>query len=190
MSLVERLEEAVVDPVRSFARGAPSPVVLYRSRRSAFEDLHLIAPSTVEPGEEVALTLQAWDGYERLVPGFDGTAVLGATDPEATLPDRARFLARNDGLVRVEGVRFRTPGTHYVTAEHEGVRAVSNPVVVREDPEDRVLWGDLHLHSQFSDGAGSMDRGFAFGRDVMDLDVVAYTDHDTMGFFIPPALQR
>jgi hypothetical protein len=29
-----------------------------------------------------------------------------------------------------------------------------------------------------------------FGRDVMALDVVAYTDHDTMGFFIPPQLQR
>jgi hypothetical protein len=24
----------------------------------------------------------------------------------------------------------------------------------------------------------------------MDLDVVAYADHDTMGFFIPPRLQR
>jgi hypothetical protein len=57
MSLGERLEEAVVEPVRSFARGAPSPVALYRSRRSTFEDLHLIAPSTVEPGEEVPLTL-------------------------------------------------------------------------------------------------------------------------------------
>jgi hypothetical protein len=35
-----------------------------------------------------------------------------------------------------------------------------------------------------------MDRGFAFVRDAMDLDVVAYTDHDTMGLFIPPTLQR
>ncbi|PSQ11388.1 hypothetical protein BRC93_05635 [Halobacteriales archaeon QS_5_70_15] len=61
MGLVGRLEEAVVEPVRSFARGAPSPVALYRSRRSAFEGLHVIAPSTVEPGEAVTLTLQAWD---------------------------------------------------------------------------------------------------------------------------------
>ncbi|MEF8840660.1 MAG: DUF3604 domain-containing protein [Haloarculaceae archaeon] len=77
-----------------------------------------------------------------------------------------------------------------MTTEHDGVRAVGNPVVVREAPEYGVFWGDLHLHSQFSDGAGSMERGFAFGRDVMDLDVVAYTDHDTRGFFIPPTLQR
>ena len=28
------------------------------------------------------------------------------------------------------------------------------------------------------------------GRDVMGLDVAAYTDHDTMGVVIPPSLQR
>jgi hypothetical protein len=72
MWLTERLVDGVVEPVGSFARGAPSPVALYRSRRSAFDDLHVIAPSTVEPGEEVSLTLQAWDRYERLVPGSTG----------------------------------------------------------------------------------------------------------------------
>jgi hypothetical protein len=190
MDALERLRDAVVDPVRSFARGAPSPVALYRSRRSTFGDLHLVAPSTVEPGERVSLTLQAWDRFERLVPGFDGAVDLRTTDPAATLPERVRFRGEENGLTRVEGVRFGTPGTHYVTAEHDGVRAVGNPIAVREDPEYRVLWGDIHLHSRFSDGAGSMDRGFAFGRDVMDLDVVAYTDHDTMGFFVPPTLQR
>jgi hypothetical protein len=141
MGLVGRLEVAVVEPVRSFARGAPSPVALYRSRRSAFEGLHVIAPSTVEPGEAVTLTLQAWDRHERLVPGFDGTVTLSTTDPGAVHPDRVRFLPRNDGLARVEGVRFETPGTHYLTAEHDGVRAVGNPVVVREDPDHRVPVG-------------------------------------------------
>ncbi|MEF8840661.1 MAG: hypothetical protein V5A62_03420 [Haloarculaceae archaeon] len=57
MGVIERLGEAVVEPVRRFARGAPSPVALYRSRRSTFEDLHVVAPSTIEPGEEVSLTL-------------------------------------------------------------------------------------------------------------------------------------
>jgi hypothetical protein len=190
MGVLGRLSDAVVDPALSFARGAPSPVALYRSRRSTFEDLHVVAPSTVEPGASVPLTLQAWDRYERLVPGFDGAVRLRTTDPAATLPERVRFVGRNDGLARVEGARFGTPGLHYVTAEHDDVRAVSNPILVGEAPDHRVFWGDLHLHSQFSDGAGSMDRGFAFGRDVMDLDVVAYTDHDTMGFFIPPTLQR
>jgi len=61
MGLTERLVDGVVEPVGSFARGAPSPVALYRSRRSASDDPHVIAPSTVEPGEAVTLALQAWD---------------------------------------------------------------------------------------------------------------------------------
>jgi len=74
-------------------------------------------------------------------PGFDGTASLPTTGPGAVHPDRIRSLPRNDGLARVEGVRFEAPGTHDVTAEHDGVRAVGNPVVVREDPDYRVPVG-------------------------------------------------
>jgi hypothetical protein len=70
---------------------------------------------------------------------------------------------------------------------------VTNPIRVHpadEAPDYRTFWGDLHLHSALSDGTGTPERGLEFGREVMDLDVVAYTDHDTMGFFVPPGVQR
>jgi len=183
----------VRDSIRIFLENSPSPVELWRSRRSTFERAHCILPSTAVVGESFDATVQARDRYERLVPDFEGEFTLGATDPEAAHPETVALDATEEGVTSTGEVRFETPGVHYLTVAHEPTdrRFVSNPVEVHaEEPEYRRYWGDIHLHSKYSDGSGSMRKGFAFGRDVMDLDVVAYTDHDTMGFFIPPRLQR
>ena len=42
----------------------------------------------------------------------------------------------------------------------------------------RVYWGDLHGHTENSDGQGSLDHYFTYARDTARLDFVAVTDHD------------
>jgi hypothetical protein len=176
-----------------FARDSPSVGELLRNRRSRFDRLHAVLPSTATTAESLELTAQAWDQCERLTDSFTGAFRVETTDSEATVPDRVRFTARGGAVETVGGFRFGTPGTHYVTFTHEatGERYVSNPVEVHESPPDeRHYWGDIHVHSRLSDGVGTPEEAYRFGRDVMALDVVACTDHDTMGFFIPPSWQR
>ena len=177
--------------VRSFLKGAPSVGQLVASRRSEFEHAHLVLPSTAAVGEPASLTVQAWDRYERLVPEPTASFGVECTDPDATVP--GAFSFEGSPVVRLDGVEFATPGVHYLALRREGTDETfaSNPVEVHpEPPDERVYWGDLHFHSRLSDGVGGVDKGFRFARDVMGLDVVACTDHDTMGFFIPPELQR
>jgi len=180
------------ETVRGFTGNRPSLRRLWTNRTQRFERLHAVLPSTVEPGESVSLTLQAWDQCERLHTDFRGEFEVRVTDDDATHPPRVSFAPQNGGVATASGIRFATPGVQYLTLTHEatGQQFVSNPVHVVDDPDVRIYWGDLHLHSQYSDGCGTVTDGLEFGRDVMDLDVVAYTDHDTMGFFIPPRLQR
>ncbi|WP_136688546.1 DUF3604 domain-containing protein [Halorhabdus amylolytica] len=177
----------------SMARQRPSLGRLLENRNQRFTEAHAIVPSDAVAGDPVALTLQVWDQCERLIDDFRGTFRVDSTDGDAIYPDHVTFPARNGGLTTIDAIVFETPGIQYLTFTHEGTgeRFVSNPVRVTEDePDRRLFWGDLHLHSQFSDGCGTPEQGLRFGRDVMDLDVVAYADHDTMGFFIPPRLQR
>lgn len=54
------------------------------------------------------------------------------------------------------------------------------PIVVR-DAQTRLVWGDLHGHSQLSDGTGTPEDYFRYARDVARLDVAALTDHDHWG---------
>ncbi len=180
------------ETLRVFARNAPSPRELFANRTQRFEGLHAILPSTATPGEPLSLTVQAWDQCERLHRDFDGTATVDATDPGATYPRTVSFTPDDGGRRRLDGVTFDSPGIRYLTLtdDRTGDRFVSNPVRVAREHDSRVYWGDIHLHSVLSDGAGPAERGYRFGRDVMDLDVAAYTDHDTMGFFIPPQWQR
>ena len=77
-------------------------------------------------------------------------------------------------------VQVRAPGIQRVRATAEGgLTAVSNPLVVRPGP--RVLWADLHGHSNLSDGTGTPADYFVYARDVAALDVAALTDHDHLG---------
>ncbi len=181
------------ETLRVFSRRRPSLGTLWRNRRQYFDQAHAILPSTAATGESLELTLQAWDQCERLISDIDATFHLDVTDPDASHPDRVTFPPDNGGVQTLTGITFQTPGIQYLTVTHEdtGESFVSNPVRVSADePDEHVFWGDIHLHSRFSDGSGSMADGIRFGRDVMALDVVGYTDHDTMGFFIPPSLQR
>jgi hypothetical protein len=183
--LRKALETAAV-----FSQRRPTLHELWESRTGRFDRLHAVLPSTVAVDERVTLTLQAWDEYERLFTGVDGPIRLDATDDAAATPEVVRFPDDHDGVARTS-VSFGTPGVQYLLFHYDGERFVSNPVrVTSEAPSRRVYWGDLHLHSLLSDGTGAIEKGMRFGRDVMALDVVAYTDHDTMGFFIPPQLQR
>ncbi|SDM50909.1 Protein of unknown function [Halogranum gelatinilyticum] len=181
------------ESVGVFVRNVPSLGTLLANRTQHFERAHAVLPSDAVVGESVELTVQAWDQCERLVDDFRGSFALAATDPDADHPEEVRFDPHNGGVTKLRELSFETPGVHYLVLTHDesGERFVTNPVRVHEtEPDRRLYWGDIHLHSQISDGTGSMAKGMRFGRDVMALDVVAYTDHDTMGFFIPPSWQQ
>ncbi|WP_231751314.1 hypothetical protein [Halogeometricum sp. CBA1124] len=144
------------ETVSVFVRNAPSPRELLANRTSRFGRLHAVVPSTATPGESLTLTVQAWDQCERLHRDFAGSAAMASTDPEATHPESVSFASGDDGVVRVDDVRFETPGTQYLTLTdaRTGERFVSNPVRVADDHDHRVYWGDIHLHSNCSDGVG------------------------------------
>ncbi len=41
-----------------------------------------------------------------------------------------------------------------------------------------IYWGDMHGHTNISDGKGSLDDYFRYARDVAKLDFVVVSDHD------------
>jgi hypothetical protein len=54
----------------------------------------------------------------------------------------------------------------------------SNPVLVRAaPPRERIYWGDIHTHTMYSDGRGTPDETYDFGKRISALDFTAVTDH-------------
>jgi len=137
-------------------------------------------PSVARPGERVLVTLALLDSQGNAGTPTAGEIVFPEPPPGLELPARVALAAADRGHKTIFALA-REPGVVRLRAEGpQGLSAESNPLQISRDGP-RVLWGDLHGHSNFSDGTGTPEDYFLYARDVAGLDVSALTDHDHWG---------
>jgi len=137
--------------------------------------------STALPGETVRLTLAVLDRMGNAGCQVEGEVSLELPDGLAG-PASVALDLDDAGRVSVH-LTATEAGVYRVIARGPGVlHATSNPLQV-SDPMRRVLWADLHGHSNLSDGTGTPEDYYRYARDVAQLDVAALSDHDHWGFF-------
>lgn len=137
--------------------------------------LWIAGPSTGRVGERVRYHVAALDGRAN----WSRTPIELEVDADAGL-EVPRVVSLRDGAGEIEA-RVAAPGIWRMRVQGLGGRAAqSNPLLILPDTP-RVLWGDLHGHSNLSDGSGNAEDYFRFARDVAGLDVAALTDHDHVG---------
>ncbi len=163
------------DGVRRFL--VDSPTIDVRAGSPA--QLQVSVPSIARPGERFEVTLAVLDAEGSAGVAFEGELALRSEPLGLELPERIALAAQDGGLGRVAGVA-PAKGVVRILVEGAGLGAESNPLVVSENGP-RILWGDLHGHSNFSDGTGTPEDYFRYARDVAALDVSALTDHDHWG---------
>ena len=167
------------DGVRATVRNGPRVDVAAHAPRQ----LHAAIDSTAARGAPVRLVVAALDALGNATRVEHGGVAF--VDPPAgtKLPSSIDLSGDAEGhrTLVVEGL---PAGIHRLelrgTGDLSGMAATTNPVVVRDGVE-RVLWADLHGHSQLSDGTGTPDQYYGYARDVAGLDVSALTDHDHWG---------
>ena len=87
---------------------------------------------------------------------------------------------KNHGVFSINDLSFSSKGIHRVKVidEKKQISAISNPIVPEFLSNNyKIFFGDIHGHNQNCDGAGSTDDYFLWGRDVMNLDFCALTNH-------------
>ena len=140
--------------------------------------LSVVMPSDAVVGQKSWCIVRAEDRYGNPATRYRGTVRLQSTDPAARLPVEYRFVETDRGVHRFEAVVFGTPGPHTLSVEGGTFRATGNPVrVARKRPVRLLLWGDLHGHTLFSDGRGTVEEFYDFAQRVAALDFCAVSDH-------------
>ena len=137
--------------------------------------VHGFAPSIVAPGETFELSVRAEDAFYNRATG-DIPAFEVRVDGEV----RATTPAGADPISVVE-LALEEEGPHWIDIRSEdgAMRGDANPVLVVEDPERRIYWGDTHGHSGYAEGIGTLDFFMTFARDDARLDFVTHSEHDT-----------
>lgn len=141
--------------------------------------IHLIAPSRVQAGEPFTVTAVVTDGHNN-VPTEPWEGQLRTEDPITHQDKMWSFRKGEPPVMEVGPWVMDREGFYTIKAgvDAEGWEAESNPIQVVQSPADKVLWGDIHVHTHLSDGRGTAQRCFEYARDVARLDFVSVSDHD------------
>jgi hypothetical protein len=133
-------------------------------------------PSIIQAGQKAILHVRAEDKGSNFIDNYSGIVKLKSSDNKASLSDTLKLT---NGVASKEFV-FNTPGIHYIDAELQSEKAVgsSNPAkVVVGKITTNLYCGDIHIHTEVSDGTGSLNSNYQYARDVSWLDFIAITDH-------------
>jgi hypothetical protein len=140
--------------------------------------LALVMPSDAVLGKPTWCIVRAEDRYGNPATGYRGTVRLASTDAAAELPPSHPFSEADGGLHRFENIVFRSAGDQAMTADDGTFRQTGNPVRAAEKrPRRLLLWGDLHGHTLFSDGRGTVEEFYDYAENAAGLDFCAVTDH-------------
>jgi len=174
------------------------------------------APTMVTINETFDITVEAWDSFERLSAVYKGrvefsiesynlTNYDSITNTQANLPDPYIFTGQifgsdiayeirdgKDNGRHVFQASITTSGFHYILVNDNATKNTyySNPIIVNNytSSDPFIAWGDLHTHSELSDGTGTPDHSFYFAKYIACLDFNALTDHGEIMLFAPWSL--
>ena len=143
--------------------------------------MRCFAPATPVMNEPFDIRVVAAD-LENHNPAYNhnGRLRLSATEDKLGGVTEADLPRTAHGTVRVEGVTLTDPGVTRirVTDEKNGLMGETNPICPEFAPKGlHAYFGDIHSHTELSDGTGSCEDNFRWARDVEGLDFAGLADH-------------
>ncbi|MEM8548564.1 MAG: DUF3604 domain-containing protein, partial [Pseudomonadota bacterium] len=156
----------------TFTRIAASPQIAIEP--AAASVLSASIPAQFKRGEAIEVVIRAEDAFLNVDTAYTGYASIR--------DEKGRLLASRIPLRRGIGraiLHIDESGPQRLRLSTGPLAGRSNPARVFDElPRFRLYWGDLHGHTQVSDGLGpGADAYMRYGREVTGLDVVALTDH-------------
>lgn len=162
-----------------------TPELLAGARRVAqrtHRRLQLTIPSILAEEEPFALRITSF-GPDALPAAFPFEIVLAGSPGIQGLPKSVRLDAASEGLFTVPGLRAAGAEAVRVGARVEELDAdvQSNPAWVYKHPPYRLYWGDLHIHTSYSNcqawSCRDPEFGYEYAREASHLDFAAAADH-------------
>lgn len=133
--------------------------------------LRIGAPSILKPGQQVKVRLLVMDDQNNPIEQDFGNPInVSLADAKAQVTAKGEHAEASITAPTKEGL-------YHIIAGADGLETCYLPVKVTADQKFGVYWGLLHSHTANSDGLGTIDEYYTYGRDIGFLDVCAGNDH-------------
>ena len=135
-------------------------------------DVHVFAPSVVKAGESFEISIRAQDQYYNRATSAvpDWTLLLNGSEV-ASVDSAGQAIS----VIELDGL---DPGIYHPTVRGGSFKGEGNPILVEDEPERYVYWGDTHAHSGFAEGIGSPEMLMQWAKEDARLDFVTHSEHD------------
>lgn len=149
--------------------------------------VNMVIPSILQEGEEFSLRISVTGPDALPCENFTNRLVFEDCRGVEGLPS-SYAMEKGQWAAELTGLRATGPEVALVRARVEGSAhgpadpvIESNPAWVLEDPPYRLFWGDLHVHTKFSNCGAWRSKSpewcYAYAREVSFLDFAAIADH-------------
>ena len=143
--------------------------------------LRMFAPSLIETSSEFDLRIAVTDDFDsRCEPVYEGKVEIQINDDIVNLPCSVKFTKDDRSSILLRNLQIDKPGIYRIKAALQNSNKIfeSNPVVVRENLDSPLYWGNIHNHSFYSEDWGDdLDTFFSFAREISGMDFVGISDH-------------
>ena len=150
-------------------------------------EIQLIVPTDVVLGIPFRVSVRVLDQWGNPADRYQGALETGdSAKLFYGLPSRLTLERSDQGILRLDGILAREPGTYRIEAvdPKRGLKAASNPLLVKtHQHRRRRFWGDLHGQSEETVGTLTVDEYFAFARNQALVD---FAGHQGNCFQITP----
>jgi hypothetical protein len=144
--------------------------------------LYLVAPAYTVSGEEFEVVIYGEDEKLNVCEAYEAqieVSLMDSNNEEIIHYQMHKWDPEKDLDRNSFSYAIKNNGIYYLHAidNKRGLTAFSNPIIVSDKlPEQNLYWGEVHVHSQLSDGRGELQDVYRDGY-ARGLDFVAITDH-------------
>jgi hypothetical protein len=164
----------------SFRRIAPYPSIDVLGDVAV--DFRVTGPAVAEPDGRYTLKITPVDRHMNRASVYNGSMQILIVGENRIPAEEVDYVPENgrDGTMFIRDLPPLEKGVSSICAVDSvaGIVGLSNPIYCGTSfGADKVFFGDIHCHSELSDGTGDADDAYTFSRDVMHNDFGALADH-------------
>jgi len=143
--------------------------------------LKVKAPMIVQKDEKFILRIVTCDAYSNHATKYRGTVRIDLLNGAGKgFPLEYTFIKEDKGAHEFKNLSISKTGISYISVIDAAnkIAGISNPIkVVNEEVRENIFWGEIHAHTELSDGNGTVDEHYKHAREVACLDFAATADH-------------